>query len=319
MRNGRGSNSRDVDGVLYLMPDVLIVGYGSIGKRHARNLLAMGIKPLVLTQYPDGNDACFFAHLADIPREVEYCIIASPTVRHHADFEALCRHGCRKILIEKPVAIDVRRAESMKELAKQYGVTAHCAYNLRFMKVFDRIREVVEQHKTDIRLVEIVSGQYLPEWRPYKDYRNSYSAHREQGGGVDLDISHEIDYMSWIFGPPLKIELTIREKISSLDIDSPDLFMGIYRYSAFFVRVQLDYIRKKERTLRIIGEHSNILDVDFINCRIVIYDKVEPLEPYFDIDKSYEKELHAFLWNSDSEHLASLDEGIDVLKLLSAI
>jgi predicted dehydrogenase len=319
MRNGRGSNPRDMDGVVTVMPDVLIVGYGSIGKRHARNLLAMGIKPLVLTHYPDGNDACFFSNLANIPREVEYGVIASPTVRHHADFEALCRHGCRKILIEKPVAIDVSWAESIKELATHYGVTAYCAYNLRFMKVFDRIREVVEQHKTDIRLVDIVSGQYLPEWRPYRDYRDSYSAHRDQGGGVDLDISHEIDYMSWIFGPPLKIELAIKDKISSLDIDSPDCFMGIYRYSAFFVRVQLDYIRKKERTLRIIGEHSNIIDVDFINCRMFIYDKVEPPEAYFDIDKSYEKELHAFLWNSDSEHLASLDEGIDVLNLLRAI
>jgi predicted dehydrogenase len=302
-----------------VMPEVLVVGYGSIGKRHARNLLGMGIRPLVLTHYPDGNDACFFSNLADIPREVEYAIIASSTVRHHADFEALCRHGCRKILIEKPVAATVRKAESIKELAGQYGITAHCAYNLRFMKVFDRIREVVEQHKTDIRLVEIVSGQYLPDWRPYKDYRDSYSAHRDQGGGVDLDISHEIDYMSWLFGTPLKTELAIKDKISSLDIDSPDCFIGIYRYIAFFVSVTLDYIRKKERTLRIIGEYSNILDVDLINSKIVVNDKDESQAFYFDIDKSYQNELHAFLGGLNGEHLASLDEGIEVLRLLGAV
>lgn len=297
------------------MIDVLVVGYGSIGKRHVKNFLDIGIRPYVVTNYPDGADACFFSTITDIP-SVEYAVIASPTIRHLDDFEAACKLGCKKILIEKPVEMNMRRAEKIKELAAKYGVVAYCAYNLRFLDAFNEIKRIVQRNMSEIRLVKIVSGQYLPEWRPYRDYRDSYSAHRDQGGGVDLDISHELDYMLWIFGSPLNIEWVMADKISRLDIDSPDYFQGIYRYKTFSVNVELDYIRKKERTLRIIGENRCILNVDFIEKKTQSDDLIQIGDDCFDMDLSYRKELEVFLGTGNGNNLATLDDGIDTLKLL---
>ena len=288
---------------------VLLVGYGSIGKRHARNLIGLGITPYVLTRHPDGLKARFLKDVKELKGEaIKYCIISSPTARHLDDLRKCAGYltGFKSVLIEKPLDCSYERAIKIKRIADRKGLEIFTAYNLRFLDVFDEIKEFVKRHLSGIRIVEVVAGQDLKEWRPYKELRQSYSAHRKQGGGVDLDLSHELDYALWLFGDRFKSKFIYRAKISNLEIDSPDIFKIILNYRKFIVGISLDYIRSpKERYLKIICDNGKQLYHDFTQ---------DPLE----IEDSYKKMLKAFLGiDKPSRHkLCSLKEGLNVLKVL---
>src|SRR3989338_6689821 len=298
---------------------VLVTGYGSAGKRHINNLVAMNIETYVLTSYPDKRNDIKFVSFASECKDVDYAIIATPTGRHLTDLIDVSKNcPVKKILIEKPVEASLEKAMEIKRFAEEAGITVLLAYNMRFLKVFDTIREYIEKNFSSIRLVKILAGQYLPEWRPYKDYRKSYSAHKDMGGGVDLDLSHEIDYMLWIFCVPSSVFFILKEKISELDIDSADYFKGVYKYKNFIADVELDYIRCKERRLSVAGENKEIVEVDFIKKYIKVMDG--PLlqnENLFDFDNSFVDELKEFLGLSPTNKLATLDESINILKFIT--
>lgn len=286
--------------------NVLLIGYGSMGKRHARNLMDIGIKPYILTRYPDGLDAIFLKDIWEVKdTNIDSCIIATPTADHLCDFE-LCQ--ClsdipKKILIEKPLECSYLRGEAIKDIGKYYNVDIFVVYNMRFLKIFDEIKKFVKKQKDKIRIVEVVAGQDLREWRPHRDYAKSYSAHREKGGGVDLDLSHEIDYILWLFGNGFKGKTIFRSKISSLEIDSPDIFKLVLNYDTFIVDITLDYIRSpKERYIKILCEGGKNFYHDFND----------------DGGQSYKDMLSAFV-DADSkgkDKFCSIDEGFNILKIL---
>lgn len=294
---------------------VLVVGYGSIGKRHVKNLLNIGIKPYVLTKYQDSVDAVFIDKLPKNLR-FDYTIIASPTARHLSDLSGVIGTECKQYLIEKPLEVNMSKCRRILEIADQNNLNIYCAYNLRFYEALNKTRKVIENIKKKICIVQITCGQFLPEWRENGDYRNSYSSIRSEGGGADLDISHEIDYMCWLFGYPEKVIFIKRDKLSNLSIDSPDYFFGMYRYNNFIVNIELDYIRKKERRLKIIGENTIFANIDFINKKLLLEDKVFTNTNYFDLEKTYQKELKEFLGKTPKNNLATVNDGINVVKLL---
>lgn len=297
--------------------NVIVVGYGSIGKRHVKNLLSLGINPYVITAYPEKSDNIKFISSLDACRESQYGIICTPTSHHFSDFVRLIeKTNCRNILIEKPLTASLKDAQEIKKIADSHNVNVYIAYNMRFIKAFELIKQCIDIHRKEFRLVKIHAGQYLPEWRIYKDYRKSYSAHRDSGGGVDLDLSHEIDYMLWLLGFPKNILFTLNTKISALDIDSPDYFKGIYGYQGFLADVELDYIRKIDRQLLILGENTDILRVDFIKKTMKIMDKDIDGNDLFDFEKGYIDEFKEFLELSGRNKICSIIEAINVLRLL---
>jgi predicted dehydrogenase len=300
-----------------MKPKAVVIGYGSIGKRHVKNLLSLGVDTSVLTAYPDQATGIQFVSSLDQCRDATHGIICTPTSGHDADLRKLLEQtGCRNVLIEKPLSASFPAAEKSRQIARKYSADVCVAYNMRFIKAFDLIADCVAKHSGGIRLVKIHAGQYLPEWRTYKDYRECYSAHRDQGGGVDLDLSHEIDYMLWILGAPVKTDLILKKKLSRLDIDSPDYFRGIYEYGSFIADVELDYFRKKDRKLSIIGENTNILSADFINKTLSIFDEHVGETGLFDFENGYVDELREFLGLTVRKKLCGLDEAINVLKYL---
>ena len=299
---------------------VLLIGYGSIGKRHARNLMELGIKPYILTKYPDNLNAVFLEDIDKIKNEgVDYCIIASPTTRH-LDDSIKCLTLANKpknILIEKPLEGLYIRGEKIKNIAEKYGLSVFIAYNLRFLDAFNMIGEFIKKQRNTIRIVEVTAGQDLKEWRPSNDYTQSYSAHRGQGGGVDLDLSHEIDYTLWLFGNDFKDKIMYRNKISDLEIDSPDVFKLILGYRRFIADITLDYIRKpKDRYMKIICENEEKLYYDFVTNTLELDGKAMALTD--NTDQSYKEMLKAFL-NIDETNkskLCSIEEGLNILKVL---
>ena len=298
---------------------VLLIGYGSIGKRHARNLIEMGIKPIILTQHPDELSAQFVTDLFLIKDEaIDYCIISSPTCRHFDDLKKLreLKHVPKKILIEKPVEVSFKKGIRLSLFAKKHKLTIFVAYNLRFLPAFDQIRAFIQEKKTNIRIVEIVAGQDLREWRK-GDYTRSYSAHRKEGGGVDLDLSHEVDYLLWLFGKNSKKGIIYRNHISSLDIDSPDIFTLTSEYDSFVAYVMLDYIRKpKTRYLKILCEDGENLFYDLVTNTLEI--KREKTVISEGSNDTYRSMLRAFLDTDPKKvsKLCTLQEGLEVLKTL---
>jgi len=297
---------------------VLVLGYGSAGKRHVNNLVAMGIEPIVLTAYPDARKDVKFAESIAQCHDIDYAIIATPTYKHLENLVVISKNSSiKKVLIEKPVEASLKKALEIKRVARVNGITVFIAYNMRFLKVFDIVKQYIKKYFNSIRLVKILAGQYLPQWRPYKKYTESYSAHRNMGGGVDLDLSHEIDYMLWIFGAPSSILHILKEKISTLDIDSTDYFKGIYKYPNFIADVELDYIRRKERKLSVIGENREILKIDFVEKYVKVMDKtLLDKRDSFDFEGSFIEELKEFLGLATTNKLSTLEESINVLEFI---
>jgi predicted dehydrogenase len=299
---------------------VLLIGYGSIGKRHARNLIALGIKPYILTKYPDNSNTAFLSNINKIKNEkFDYYIIATPTARHLDDLKKCLTlsNKPKKILIEKPLEYSYSKGNEIKGIAKEFNLNIVTAYNLRFLKIFNTISKYIKEQKKTMRIVEVVAGQDLKEWQPFKDYTQSYSAHREQGGGVDLDLSHEIDYILWLFGNDFKDKFLYRNKISNLKINSPDIFKLILDYNTFIVDITLDYIRKpRERYIKMICENGKILYFNFITNTLKIDGKTMVMPD--NIEQSYKEMLKAFLGidKVNENKLCSIEEGLNILKIL---
>ena len=296
---------------------VLLIGYGSIGRRHAALLGAMGIRPYVLTRHPAGARAEFISSLDGLKgKKIDSCIICSPTNRHLKDFEqAISALGTlKRVLIEKPLEATHAKGQRISKLAKKYGIKVYVAYNLRFLRSFSLIKDFVRRNLDSIRIIEVVAGQDLRDWRRDRKIEETYSAHRSLGGGVDLDLSHEIDYLLWIFGVDFKKKFILRRKISSLKIDSPDIFKLVLDYSTFIASVTLDYIRtSKERYLRIICDNRKSLYFDLVKGRLQIDGKTVLGKDA--IKETYKKMLQAFLSARDSD-LCSLGDGLKVLQVL---
>lgn len=302
--------------------EVLIIGYGSIGKRHARNLLNLGIAPYVLTKHPDKLNVKFLEDIKLVKdKNIRHCIISSSTAKHLDDMKrcAVSLSKLKNVLIEKPLESSFLKGEKIKDIARKHNLKVSIAYNMRFLKIFDIVKKFTKRHKRKIRIIEAVAGQDLREWRPYKDITSSYSAHRKLGGGVDLDLSHEIDYILWLFGISFKDKMIHRAKISDLEIKSPDIFRLVLDYNKFVADISLDYIRKpKERYLKIFCDTGNNLHYDFVKDELKIDGKLILNRSNDSIDNSYKRMLKAFLGidKAGNAKLCLLKEALNVLKVV---
>lgn len=200
----------------------LVVGFGSIGERHVRALGAI----------EDVETAVVSRRAVDTPRlfptieqaldawEPDYVVVASRTSEHIDDVGLLARLGFSgTLLVEKPIYH--RPAETPG------NGFAHCfvGYDLRFHPVIRRLRELLAG--CDVHAVHAYVGQYLPEWRPGRDYRDTQAAKADDGGGVLRELSHELDYLCWCLGPWRRLTAS-GGQLSGLDIDSDDVFSVLF-------------------------------------------------------------------------------------------
>ncbi len=228
---------------------------------------------------------------------------------HEADLE---------VLVEKPLERSYNEGLDLSEIARRERARVFVAYNLRFLSVFERIREFVAENRTSIRVVNIVAGQDLREWRPERVLESTYGAERAQGGGVDLYLSHEVDYALWVFGGESARQYMCRDKISNLPINSPDFFRVGLKYEGFYVDILLDYIRRpKERYVQVICDGGTSLVYDFVSDRLKLNGAEESKGN--SLDDSYKDMLGEFLAPpKDRDRLCTIEEGLRVLRLLEA-
>lgn len=243
---------------------VLVVGCGSIGRRHAANAVALATAA-VLDVSPDAARACaeatgavpFDTLHAALAWKPDAVVVATP---HRSHLEvARAAIASADVLIEKPLSHSLAGVEELLAAADTARHRAFIVCNMRFHPGPAALRQAL--HRVGVPLFARAHvGNYLPSMRPGRDYRELYAARRSEGGGVVLDAVHEIDYLSWLFGPVR--EVTCRAgKLSTLDLDVEDHALLALRHdSAVEASAELDYLRpRKSRGCEIVGTEGVLL------------------------------------------------------------
>lgn len=206
---------------------IVIVGLGSIGRRHLR--IARALMPNAdirvfrhkAADVPENSNGSFFSIKEVILFKPQIAIIASPATFHITIAQALADAGVH-MLIEKPLSASLDGVWRLIETCQRRDLVLLTGYNLRFLPSLQRYRDLLRENIIGkILSVRCEVGQYLPSWRPESDYRQTVSARKELGGGVLLELSHEIDYLRWIFGEVGWVKSTLSQQ-SNLEIDVED-------------------------------------------------------------------------------------------------
>jgi len=304
-----------------------LIGFGSIGKRHCRNLLSLGIKDITLLREKGKGNEFGFKELYleqeffDCP--FDFVIISNPTALHYSYLEKLIPLQVN-LLVEKPVAATSSELNSLKYLLMNYSATGMCAYNLRFHPCVVKAKEIIDnQSLGKVYSARFFVGQYLPDWRPGTDYRSSYSSVVKLGGGVLLDLIHEIDLADHLCGSVKDQFHAITGKVSDLEIETEDLAEIHYVSSQnAFVSIHLDYLVKGySRHFEIIGEKGRIFCDLSKNEISIIQDKNEITASYsftdFDRNDMYLSLITYYLKNlkDNTQPNPTLENGLSSLKV----
>lgn len=203
------------------MTRALIIGAGSIGLRHAEVLTSLDSEVAFVTSRTDVAQKFFFPILSAISEfNPDYVVISNPTALHSQAFLELAAAGFSgKVLVEKPANIEPSFA-----LPGIFS-SVHVAYNLRFHPLMRALRDELQGKK--IYAVQAYAGQDLTTWRHGRDVKEQYSAHSTQGGGVLRDLSHELDYLQWLFGDVLEV-VALGGRLGELTVDSDDSWSVLF-------------------------------------------------------------------------------------------
>lgn len=238
-----------------LINRVLIVGLGSIGKRHlrlARELLPDAdirvLRHQVCASIPEHANGCFSSLKQAIDFAPQVAVIASPATFHMDAAQPLAQAGVH-LLVEKPLSAAIDGVPQLLEICREQKTVLMTGYNLRFLLSLQRFRDMlIERVLGRVLSVRCEIGQYLPSWRPDADYRQGVSARRELGGGALLELSHELDYLRWVFGEVEWVKATLSRQ-GSLEIDVEDtahLILGFAPAASghqLIGTVNLDFVR----------------------------------------------------------------------------
>ncbi len=184
----------------------------------------------------------------------DFAVISTPTSEHIQTIEQLLPLDI-PLFIEKPLCSSLVNKEWVKKVDESR--ITYCACNLRFLDCLHQAKELVAGKR--VNEVNVYCGSYLPEWRPGVDFRKVYSAIPELGGGVHIDLIHEIDYVYWLFGMPENVHKRFSNK-SSLSIRAYDYANYLLEYPGFNVNVVLNYFRRDyKRTIELVCEDDSYL------------------------------------------------------------
>ncbi len=309
----------------------MFFGLGSIGLRHLQVLNEIGKFDIAAYRTKKG--------LKKIPEEIEkkikffynennafawnpnFIIVSNPT-NLHLNYILKSIDYNIDALIEKPIANDFNKVKEVKDRIIKRNNKIYIGYNLRFHPIVKKIKEIIDSGKFGkVLKAELYVGEYLPFWHPYEDYRKSYAAKKELGGGVLRTLSHEIDLGQYWFGEYKKIFAKVL-KISDLDInvdDNTDIFAEMK--DRIILKISMDYlnplgIRKGE-----IFFGKGLLKYNFLKKEIIFTDyknkenKILLKIDYYDRNEQYRCQMENLLKNNDKK-LCSLEEGINVLKII---
>lgn len=291
------------------MTSALVVGLGSIGRRHARLLGELGLEVAAVSRRADAAPRCYASLAEALAKEAPgYVVIANETAAHRASLAALAESGfAGTVLVEKPLFAEPA------PLPQHRFAGLYVGYNLRFHPLLAEVKRLVAGEPT--LSAQVYVGQYLPDWRPGRDYRATASASRGGGGGVLRDLSHELDYMRWLFGSCRQVA-ALSERSGALDIDSEDVAALLLTFERCPVAtLQLNYLDRAGAREIVINTAHRTLRADLLRGSLSIDDEVR-LFPAAR-DDTYLAQHRSALGNR-REALCTAEEGAAIVALIAA-
>jgi predicted dehydrogenase len=313
----------------------LIAGFGSIGRRHLRNLRALGETDFVL--YRSHHSTLPEDEIAGIPVETDLqaalayrpnaVIIANPTSLHLDVAVPAAEAGCH-ILVEKPVSDTTRRIGELKDALRRGGGKLLVGFQFRFHPGLQSVGKLIRKRAMGRPLsLRVDWGEYLPNWHPWEDYRQSYSARADLGGGVALTLNHPLDYLRWLFGEVESL-WGFSGKVSSLELEVDDIAeIGLRFASGLVASVHLDYYRQPAvHRFEVVGE-KGILNWDNADGAARLYDaatcQLDTVFPPEGFERNwlFMDEMRHFLAvvRGEQEPVCTLEDGIRAQQLALAI
>lgn len=293
---------------------ILIFGYGSIGTKHAKVLRNMGIKQIYVYSkqkkipFKKINNLSFVKKL-----NPDYVIIASSTSKHFKHLSYV-----EKVLKNKSILVEKPLFQNLKKL-KIKNNKVFVGYNLRFHPALHLIKDKIKNKK--IWYASAICGSYLPFWRKNRSYIHSNSAKKKMGGGVLLELSHELDYFLWLF-KTFEIRYSFNKKISNLNINTDDTLDLVGKNKKIkYLNIKLNYFfRQPVRQIIIEGAGLSI-KADLIKNFVLLMEKNKEKKyfwPNLTASNLYERQ-HIDVLNKNFKYLCSYQEGIKVMKLINKI
>lgn len=300
--------------------EVLIIGLGSIALKHINALKLIGNEGQIYA-LRSGNKAEELPGVKniyafdEISEQIDFAIISNPTSLHYQFIIQLMKRNI-PLFVEKPVVHNFASLNKLSEKLKEINEINYVACNMRFHPCLKFLKDFLTKEMQVINEVNIYCGSYLPDWRKGKDYRQMYSSIPELGGGVHLDLFHELDYACWLFGTPKKSSL-FKSNHSSLDISAADYANYLLNYQSFNVSIILNYYRiSPKRSIEILFE-KEIWTIDLIGHTIVNANgDVVFSTPDYHIITSYEDQMTYFIdcLSNNTKPMNGIKESLNILQ-----
>lgn len=299
---------------------ICFVGTGSIAQRHIYNIknnidgnftidaFRSNKSPLneEISFYIDNE---YYSH-KDLPTDYDAIFITNPTKLHYSTLELLNKNS-DNFFIEKPLgSVD----DIDKMLNIDFNKRYYVACPIRHSEVINHLKETLDVNS--VNSVRCICSTYLPAWHPNEDYTESYSAKKELGGGVSIDLIHEWDYLTYLFGMPKDIYCFL-DKVSALDLETEDIAVYIAKYDEMLLELHLDYFgRYPIREMMIFTDEETIV-ADIQNCKIKYLNEDRVIDFSQERNDYQIEELTYFfqLIDHDLENINDISNALSILKL----
>jgi predicted dehydrogenase len=308
---------------------VVIIGYGSIGKRHCKNLSKIkNIEGLVVTKQKNvklpSKKFKLFNSLDDcLKLNPDIGFVTNESNLHIKTAIKLAKAGC-DLFIEKPLSHNSVGLKQLSKIVSEKKLITLMGCNFRFLPCLKKVKELISSNKVGrILFVQSEHGSYLPDWHPNENYRKSYAAQKKLGGGIVLTSIHEIDYLYWIFGD-VKEVFSVTGKYSDLEMTADDLSTTILKFKKNFVgELHLDHFQSSmTRNCKIVGT-KGIITCDLTKNTVNLFNKktkkwLKILDmKNFDLNLTYMNEIKYLVECSQKRKktINDLNEGNKVLNI----
>ncbi len=294
--------------------NVVIVGYGSIGRRHA-NIISKNFKFCNIQICTKQKISKFksFKNLNQIKAlKPDYIIIASETSKHLAQLKYLENNFNNvQILVEKPLFHKFKKLKIKKN-------NVYVGYNLRFHPFIQKLKKIV--NKKEIYDAQFITNSFLPDWRKNISYKENYSAFKSKGGGIILDLSHEIDLAALIF-KNLKIIFSVYGKKSNLKINTEDYLKTFAKSKKTQISFDLKYYSRNEIRIILIDAEKFSAFIDLKNniFKIKKGNKTNQIKRNFSNDHTFYQMHKAIINGEGKKFLCSYGEALKVLEIIKNI
>jgi predicted dehydrogenase len=316
-------------------PRVLVIGTGSIGRRHIGNLLELGAE---VWTYSYRGVGTLPPPLRERARPVEHwqaalqgdvdAVVVANSTAQHMDVALEAARAGKHLFVEKPLSVSLRGVDALMSVVRERGVVVEAGFMLRCHPNLQWIRRCLASGDLgEVMHLRAAVGQWLPDWRPGTDHRLGYGAFRASGGGVIFDLIHELDIVHWLIGPAVDVTAMTRV-VDCLEIETEGVAqIGLQTSSGALAQVHLDYVRPGYgRDMEIVCRHG-VIRWDYLAGTVQIERSVGTVELADRVPEGFERNtmfrnhMHHFLRRLADPSLkavSSLEDAIQVLRVALA-